>query len=149
MNNSTHEELYIGPCTLDDMEGIVAVWRECGLTAPQNNPWKDIQRKLRQNDGLFLVARTMDQNDGRVIGTVMGGYDGHRGWIYYLGVLPAYQGADIGRKLVECVTRKLAVQGCPKINLQVRASNLQCLGFYETLGFEREAVLSYGKRLDD
>ncbi len=119
MTTHTHKELYIGPCTLDDMEGVIAVWRECGLLAPQNDPWKDIQRKLRENDGLFLVARNTGPDAGRVIGTVMGGYDGHRGWIYYLGVLPSYQGADIGRKLMDCVTRKLASRGCSKINLQV------------------------------
>lgn len=126
---------------------MVAVWKACGLLAPQNDPHADIERKLRLNDGLFLVARTSDPDAARVVGTVMGGYDGHRGWLYYLAVLPECQGRDIGRRLVDCVARKLAGLGCPKINIQVRETNTQCLGFYEALGFKRDAVLSYGIRL--
>lgn len=148
MTQNAVNELIIRPCTLNDAEGIIEVWRTCGLLAPQNDPWQDIRIKLRLNDGLFLVALT--ENDGayKVVGTIMGGYDGHRGWIYYLAVLPERQRSGLGRKLLGCMTDKLQAMGCPKINLQIRETNIQCRGFYESLGFAQDAVVSYGKRLD-
>ena len=92
---------------------------------------------------LFLVA---DQ-DAVVMGTAMAGYDGHRGWVYYLAVEPAVQGRGIGRSLMGEVERLLLDLGCPKVNLLVRSTNEQAVAFYERLGYRPDASLSLGKRL--
>jgi ribosomal protein S18 acetylase RimI-like enzyme len=91
----------IRPFTRLDEEAVIAVWRACGLTHPNNDPRKDIARKLKVNPEMFLVY----EMDDRIIGTVMAGYEGHRGWINYLGVLPEYQGRGLGRALMECGSR--------------------------------------------
>jgi ribosomal protein S18 acetylase RimI-like enzyme len=127
-----------------DELGVVALWRACGLTRPQNDPHKDIARKLRVNPEWFLVA----ERAGEIVGTVMAGYEGHRGWINYLGVAPALQRGGLGRRLMDEAERRLRAAGCPKINLQVRPENKVAIAFYERLGFAVEGAVSLGKRLE-
>ncbi len=122
---------------------VVRLWRECGLVVPQNDPIKDIQRKMKTQPKLFLVALS----GTKVIGTVMGGYEGHRGWINYLAVNPAQRKLGIGRLLMGAVEKRLKILGCPKINLQVRESNTEVRAFYERIGYAQDKVVSYGKRL--
>jgi ribosomal protein S18 acetylase RimI-like enzyme len=126
-----------------DEQAVVALWHRCGLTRPWNDPQRDIQRKLRIQPELFLVG-TLDE---QVIATVMAGYDGHRGWLYYLAVDPAQQGQGLGREIVTAAERLLAELGCPKINLQVRADNVAVVEFYCRLGYHKDDVVSFGKRL--
>jgi ribosomal protein S18 acetylase RimI-like enzyme len=127
-----------------DTGGVVALWRACDLTRPWNDPHKDIARKVAVADGLFLVGTV----DGEVVASVMGGYDGHRGWVNYLAVAPDRRGAGHGRALMAEVERRLVAIGCPKINLQVRATNTAVLEFYERLGYAVDAAVSMGKRLE-
>ena len=122
---------------------VVQLWNDCGLVTAANNPFKDIQRKLKVQSDLFFVA--VEKN--KVVGTVMGGYEGHRGWINYLAVDPAYQKSGIGLELMKKVEQKLKNLGCPKINLQIRESNAKVRAFYEKIGYSQDKVLSYGKRL--
>jgi ribosomal protein S18 acetylase RimI-like enzyme len=129
---------------LRDEEAVVAVWRACGLTHPNNDPHKDIARKMKVNPEMFLVCEV----GGQIIGTVMVGYEGHRGWINYLGVLPEYQGRGLGRELMDRAEAILAERGCAKINLQIRATNRKVIQFYERIGFKLDEVVSMGKRLD-
>ena len=126
-----------------DEAQVIDVWRACGLTRPWNDPSRDIARKQRVQPDLFLVA----EDEGTIVGTVMAGYEGHRGWINYLGVLPARQKSGIARALMEEAERRLRALGCPKINLQVRSDNEQALAFYARIGFQQDPVLSLGKRL--
>lgn len=126
-----------------DTEGVVALWEACGLTRPWNDPRKDIARKLEVQRELFLVG----EEDGGVVATVMGGYEGHRGWINYLAVSPEARKGGLGRALMDEVERRLRAAGCPKINLQVRSDNEQALGFYRALGYDVDAAVSLGKRL--
>jgi len=126
-----------------DEAQVIDVWRACGLTRPWNDPSRDIARKKRVQPDLFLVA----EDEGTIVGTVMAGYEGHRGWINYLGVLPARQKSGIARALMEEAERRLRALGCPKINLQVRSDNEQALAFYARIGFQQDPVLSLGKRL--
>ena len=77
----------------------------------------------------------------------MAGYEGHRGWVNYLGVAPAWRGRGLARALMLQVEQALLARGCPKINLQVRADNADALGFYAAIGYGQDAVLSLGKRL--
>lgn len=127
----------------DDEAGVVALWRSTGLTQPSNDPHRDIERKRAVQPELFLVA----ENDGKIVGSVMGGYDGHRGWINYLAVDPGVQRRGLGRALVHEVERLLSLHGCPKVNLQVRSENTAVLHFYERLGYLVEDRVSFGKRL--
>ena len=126
-----------------DAAAVIAVWQACGLVVPQNDPLADIERKLRVNPELFLVGELA----GRVVASVMGGYEGHRGWINYLAVDPAEQGRGYGRLMMDEVESRLRAIGCPKINLQVRASNEAVIRFYESLGYGKDNVVGLGKRL--
>lgn len=127
-----------------DGDAVVALWRACDLVRPWNDPHKDIARKVAVDDGLFLVAET----EGVIVGAVMAGYDGHRGWLNYLAVAPARQRAGIGRALVADAEARLAARGCPKVNLQIRDTNTEVVGFYESLGYSVDAAISMGKRLE-
>jgi ribosomal protein S18 acetylase RimI-like enzyme len=127
-----------------DEPAVVALWERCGLTRPWNNPHKDIRRKLQAQPDLFLVGVL----DGAVVGTVMAGYEGHRGWINYLAVAPEHRLRGLGRELMAEAERRLRQCGCPKINLQVRAANQDVIAFYRQLGFAVEDVVNLGKRLE-
>jgi ribosomal protein S18 acetylase RimI-like enzyme len=128
----------------EDTEAVVALWEACDLTRPWNDPRKDIARKLGVQREWFLVA----EDDGRVVGSVMAGYDGHRGWVNYLAVDPSQQRSGLGRELMAETERLLGDAGCPKINLQVRGTNEAALGFYERIGYTRDDVVSLGRRLE-
>ena len=123
---------------------MIALWRRCGLIRPVNDPRKDIARKKRVQRDLFLVA----ERDGAIVGALMGGYDGHRGWVYYVGSDPDHRGEGIGRALMEAIELRMRALGCPKLNLSVLRVNLDVIGFYERLGYKEDPVTSLGKRLE-
>lgn len=127
-----------------DMPQVLSLWSECGLVVPQNDPSKDIERKLKVDPDLFLVGL----KDDTVVATVMGGYEGHRGWINYLAVKPSEQRRGYGQAIMAAVEALLADKGCPKINLQVRASNKAVIAFYSALGYGDDEVVGLGKRLE-
>jgi ribosomal protein S18 acetylase RimI-like enzyme len=133
----------VRPYASADEEPVIALWQACGLVRPQNDPKKDIARKLRVNPEWFLVA----EQDGRIVGAVMAGYEGHRGWINYLAVEPALQRGGLGRRLMAEAEKLLRAAGCPKINLQVRPDNRPVIEFYERIGFRVEGIVNLGKRL--
>jgi len=142
-----------------DTDAVVALWEDAGLTRPWNDPRADIARKLAVQPELFLVAVEPaaagagtgtgmgTDESARIVGSVMAGYDGHRGWLYYLASASDRRGAGIGRGLVAEAERLLLAMGCPKVQLMVRAGNEQVLGFYDALGYERFEVGNTGKRL--
>jgi len=151
----------------DDTGAVVALWEACGLTRPWNDPRADIDRKLRVQPELFLVAEERGVHagergaatgagidaaggvDAAVIGTVMAGYDGHRGWLYYLASDPARRGEGIGSALVAEAEARLAAMGCPKVQLMVRRGNEGVLGLYDRLGYETVDVHLRGKRFSE
>lgn len=127
-----------------DRNEVLDVWRQVlGYTDPHNKPSLSLDKKLAHDTELLLVAEV----DGRVVGTVMGGWDGHRGWIYSLAVLPEYRGRGLGRQLVETIEQRLIAAGAPKINLQVVVGNETAVTFYERLGYRVEPRVSLGKRI--
>jgi len=127
-----------------DEQGVIDLWnRVLPAHAPHNDPALNIRKKQEVADDLFFVA-TVEE---RVVGTVMGGYDGHRGWIYSVAVDPDCQRQGIGSALLQHVEAALIQRGCLKINLQVRSTNTEVIAFYERLGFEVEEIVSMGKRL--
>ena len=137
--------LFIRPFQTEDEASVVSLWQLCELTVPWNNPYKDIARKLKVQPELFLVGML----DSLLIATVMGGYDGHRGWINYLAVHPDFQGQGYAQQVMENVESELRKRGCPKINLQIRSGNTRVMTFYQKLGFTDDQALSMGKRLEE
>jgi ribosomal protein S18 acetylase RimI-like enzyme len=138
------DHVQIRPFRPGDTEAVVALWAAAGLTKPWNDPHKDIARKLTVQPELFVVAVT---DDNVVIGGVMAGYDGHRGWMNYLVTSPDARGLGVGRALVEHVEHELRAIGCPKVSLQVRGSNARVVAFYKHLGYTVEDTIDLGKRL--
>jgi len=134
----------IRPYVSADEDAVIDLWHRCDLVRPQNDPRKDIARKLRVQPELFLVA----VDAGQVIGSVMCGYEGHRGWINYLAVTPKLQRGGLGRALMDWAELRLRERGCPKINLQIRRGNTAVIAFYESLGFAEDDAMSMGKRLE-
>ena len=128
-----------------DESKVIDLWGRCALLRPQNDPHADIQRKLAVDPELFLVGVIGNE----VVATVMAGYEGHRGWINYLAVAPHWQKQGYGREIMARAEELLRARGCPKINLQVRTSNVQVIEFYRSLGFATDDVMSLGKRLVD
>jgi ribosomal protein S18 acetylase RimI-like enzyme len=131
------------PFRADDTEPVVALWEACGLTRPWNDPRKDIERKLAVQPELFLVG----EEDGRLLATAMAGYDGHRGWVYYVAVAPERQRSGLGRVLLTAVEDRLTALGCPKVNIQIRSGNLAAGAFWSRLGYEDDRAAGMGKRL--
>lgn len=136
--------LKIRPYRETDEAAVIALWRAGDLVRPWNDPRKDIRRKSRVNPEWFLVG----EQDGRIVGTVMAGYEGHRGWINYLAVESALQRGGLGRALIAEAERLLRAAGCPKINLQVRSTNAAAITFYRRLGYAVDKVVSMGKRVE-
>ena len=127
-----------------DRPAVVALWRQVlGYGAPHNDPDLAITKKTEVSDGLFFVA----ERDGVVVGTVMAGYDGHRGWIYSLAVKPEARGRGIGTQLIRRAEAALAKAGCVKVNLQVVEANRGVVEFYRKAGFAVEQRISMGKLL--
>ena len=142
--NQRISELVVRIYSAADQQAVIDLWDRCDLLRPWNNPVKDIARKRRANSEWLLVAVIRNQ----VVGSIMIGYEGHRGWINYLGVDPSLRRQGVGRRLMEHAEEILRKAGCPKINLQVRSANKQATDFYAGLGYLPEDVISFGKRLD-
>ena len=126
-----------------DEKDVIDLWLKCELVKPWNNPRLDIERKLKVDPDLFLVGLI----DDKIIASVMGGYEGHRGWINYLAVDPEHRGKGYATKIMHAVEDKIREKGAPKINLQIRASNGLVIDFYKSLGYKIDDVVSMGKRL--
>lgn len=126
-----------------DEGAVIGLWEACGLTRPWNDPRKDIARKMAGQPELFLVGTV----GGELVATAMAGYDGHRGWVYYLAVAPGHRRKALGRALMQEVERLLLARGCPKVNLQVRADNADVIEFYRRLGYSVEERVNLGRRL--
>ncbi len=139
MNNA----IEISPYDANDESEVIALWNACGLVTHTNDPRKDINRKLEVDRNLFLVGR----NQNALVATVMGGYEGHRGWINYLAVAPLGRRKGYGQKMMAAVEGLIGKKGCPKINLQVRAANEDVIEFYKALGYRVDDVIGLGERL--
>ena len=126
-----------------DRRALTGLWEACGLARPWNDPNADIDRAVAAREATILVGYCGDQ----LIGSVMAGHDGHRGWVYYLAVDPAHHGRGAGRELMEEAGLWLASRGAPKLELMVRDGNEKAAKFYEALGFKRQQVTVYGKWL--
>ena len=134
----------IAPLGLADIPALVALWEACGLTRPWNDPERDARLAVEGATSTILGLREGEA----LIAAVMTGFDGHRGWVYYLAVAPDRRREGLGRKLMAAAEAWLRARGAPKIQLMVRTSNAEALGFYEALGLERQEVVTLGRFLD-
>jgi ribosomal protein S18 acetylase RimI-like enzyme len=125
---------------------VISLWKLVfNYTSPQSKPELVIDKKIRTGDGLFFVM--VDGTD--VIGTILAGYDGHRGWLYSLCVATKYQKKGVGTALVEHAEAALISLGCVKINLQVVSDNAEVVSFYHKRGYQTEPRISMGKLITD
>ena len=135
----------VRPYNPKDEIQVIDLWYVCDLIVPWNNPKLDIERKLKVNPELFLIGEINDN----VVASIMGGYEGHRGWINYLAVLPEFRGKGYAKKIMNVIEKKLKDIGCPKINLQIRSNNKDAIKFYEKIGYYDERMTSMGKKLSN
>jgi ribosomal protein S18 acetylase RimI-like enzyme len=127
-----------------DADAVAALWRAVFPNErPHNEAARIFAEKRDVQPELFFVAEI----DGAVVGTVVAGYDGHRGWLYRVAVDPAYQRHGVGTAMVRHAEQALLAMGCPKINLQVRSNNAAVVAFYRKLGWQMEELISLGKLL--
>jgi len=139
--------ILIRPYNREHREAVIRIWNLVfRYETAHNEPSLILEKKEAFSDSLFFVAET---DDREVIGTVMAGYDGHRGWIYSLAVSPAHQRKGIGSKLMEHAEKALTDLGCMKINLQIMEGNEGVESFYRTLGYSTEKRISMGKRIPE
>lgn len=133
----------IDGATMADAAAVVALWHDCGLTRPWNDPDADLARALDGATSTILVARL----DSVAVGSVMVGHDGHRGWLYYLAVRPDLQGQGVGTALFDAAERWLRDRSVPKLQLMVREDNDAALAFYRRIGLDRQGVVVLGRFL--
>ena len=126
-----------------DQDAIVELWQQCGLVVPWNNPLTDIARKIADSPELFFTGRI----EGKLVASCMAGYDGHRGWIYFLAVANCEQRKGFAAQLVAHVEAQLIELGCPKLELMVRDKNREVIEFYQAIGFNLDPVRVLSKRL--
>lgn len=125
------------------MGDVVALWEACGLTRPWNDPAADYRLALANETSAILLGHV----DGLLAASVMTGFDGHRGWVYYLAVAPASRKRGLGRKMMEAAEHWLRERNAPKIQLMVRDDSEAAIGFYKALGYDVQPVVTIGRRL--
>ena len=135
----------IRPAREVDEAAIVVLWRACGLVTSHNDPHADFRLARAGAASEVLVA---EGESGRILGSVMVGHDGHRGWLYYVAVDPAERSRGIGRAVVRAAEAWLRGRHVRRALLLVRQSDSGAMVFYERLGFERPGVLAMGRWLD-
>lgn len=128
----------------EDEESVVALWRSCGLVVAYNEPGTDFRFALAGTSSEVLVGT---DETGQILGSVMVGHDGHRGWLYYVAAAPEARGQGAGRQMVEAAEAWLRQRGVVKAQLLVRETNTQVVSFYEHLGFEVAPRVIMGKWL--
>jgi ribosomal protein S18 acetylase RimI-like enzyme len=143
MHGINMNDLLIRKYKPTDEQKVIELWSECNLVFPWNNPKRDIERKLNDSPDLFFVGEL----DGEIVACCMSGYDGHRGWIYYLAVKPELQNQNIGSLMIKHAEKQLEILGCPKINLMVRIGNEGVFSFYQKIGYVDDPVVVLSKRL--
>lgn len=126
------------------IDQAVALWEKTGLTRPWNDARSDALLALTTSTSTILGV----VKENALLGTAMVGFDGHRGWLYYLAVHPSLQGTGWGRRLVDAAEEWLRTHGAVKVQLMVRSEINAVANFYSALGFESADVLVLGKRLD-
>ncbi|MGE0008858.1 MAG: GNAT family acetyltransferase [Parvibaculaceae bacterium] len=130
------------PLADGDVVGVIALWTECGLVRPWNDARRDIEFARGKAGSDILVGLA----GGRVVASVMVGHDGHRGWLYYVAVAPAFRGRGLGKATVRAAEAWLKARGIWAVNLNIRSENAGVRAFYAALGYEPRDVITMGRR---
>ena len=131
--------------SISDSQEIIDIWQEANLIRPWNDPISDIKICLDNKTSTILLLC----NQIQILGTIMVGYDGHRGWIYYLAVKGKFQNKGFGRKLIIEAEKWLADKNVNKVNLMVRNSNKSIISFYQNIGYKDDDVVTLSKWFND
>ena len=131
----------------DDVERVIALWQVCGLSRPWNDPSRDLALARASSTSTILVGRAQE-DPSSVVARAMVGFDGHRGWVYYLAVAPSHQGRGFGRAMMTAAEEWLVARGAGKVQLMVRTENGVARGFYDALGYEAQATTVLGRWLE-
>ena len=140
-----NKKMVIRKFNISEAVEIISIWNQCGLLHPPNDPMEEIIAKTKFQPDMFLVGTI----DDRPMATIMLGYEGRRGWINLLCVLPEYRDKGFGRELVEHGLNVFRELGALKVNLLVRTNNRSMLEFYEKLGFKTDDAICMGYRFSD
>ena len=127
----------------NDANRVIFIWEQCYLARNWNNLNFDTQCKLNFQNELFFFGLL----NNTIIATAMFGYDGHKGWLNYFAVLPNFQKRGFGNQLMTFGEMALIEKGCLKINPQIRAGNKELINFYKAVGYSKDEVIGFGKRL--
>jgi ribosomal protein S18 acetylase RimI-like enzyme len=136
--------LDVAPIADGDIPAVIALWQACGLTRPWNDPASDIALARRGPHSTVLIGR----DTGVIVATAMVGHDGHRGWVYYVATDPARRGQGLGRAMMNAAENWLRAAGIPKLQLMVRRDNAKAGAFYQSIGYEEQQTVVFGKWLD-
>ncbi len=135
--------LAIGDLRTDEIEAAVALWEEAGLTRPWNDPRADIALALGKPNSTVLAGRL----EGALVATAMAGSDGHRGWVYYLGVADPHRGNGFGAAMMRASADWLKARGAPKLHVMIRSENAAVMKFYARLGYENSDTITMARKL--
>jgi ribosomal protein S18 acetylase RimI-like enzyme len=136
--------LAIAPIDDADVADVVALWRDCHLTRPWNDPAADIALARQGSNATVLIGR----DSASIIATVLVGHDGHRGWVYYLAVDPGHRHKGYGRVMMDAAEDWLRERDIEKLQLLVRSDNKSVKNFYQSLGYSMQERIIYAKWLD-
>ena len=146
----TTSELHIRPYEDSDYDQVVALWGDCGLLRPWNDPAKDIGLCRRTaSSELWVGVFGENESTTMLVATIMTGSDGHRGWLYYLAVDQKFQRNGFARAMVRYAENWLAGQGVRKVELMIRDDNNPVRTFYERVGYETEPRIVMSRWLKD
>ncbi len=123
--------------TLNDYESVIDLWKLAGLKLSRSDTYEGLKVKLKRDPDLFFVM----EEEKRIIGVVMGSFDGRRGWINHLAVHPEYQGKKLGQQIIDELQRRFKEIGCEKMNLLIEQSNENVQSFYEKQGFKKHDLI--------
>lgn len=138
-------DIRIRQAMADDEAAVVRLWRDAGLVVSYNDPSRDFMFAL-SGDGSDVLVGIDDAQ--AIVGTVMVGHDGHRGWLYYVASDPARRGLGIGRRMIAAAEGWLKDRGVRKVQLMVRESNEGVVNFYERLGYDVTPRVVMAKWID-
>ena len=127
-----------------DVATVIALWQACGLTRPWNDPTADIALARGRPNSTILIGRA----DDAIVATVMVGYDGHRGWVYYVATDPDRRAKGYGRAIMNAAEDWLRAAGIAKLQLMVRRENARAGAFYQSIGYAEAQTIVFAKWLD-
>lgn len=136
--------LKITPIDDGDIAEVIALWQRCGSTRPWNDPAGDIALARREPNSTVLLGR----DNGALVASVMVGYDGHRGWVYYVTVDPDRRHQGFGRVIMTAAEEWLRARGILKLQLMVRKDNATVHAFYQSIGYYQQQTVTFAKWLD-